>query len=36
MLTGTMAEFFTFEQLQDWDQCGSVVVPPALAKSDEQ
>ncbi len=24
-----MAEFFTFEQLQDWDRCGSAVVPPA-------
>ena len=24
-----MAEFFTFEQLQDWDRCGGAVVPPA-------
>lgn len=24
-----MAEFFTFEQLQDWGRCGSDVVPPA-------
>jgi shikimate dehydrogenase len=29
MLTGVMAEFFTFEQLLDWDRCGVTVMPPA-------